>query len=595
MAVELQNEQEDVALPLDNTNSRLSSSRSCMKKYTKELKDRTLTLPATLLVLYTPTISICTVMAYYIIRDISSPPDDNSCWSPAPERNEKAYNVLNLGRNIIFFMIPIAGWAADTKIGRGSAIQLSLWTGWTGTLLQCLSGCFQYTSCGTLASIGKYGLSSIAFIFLNISLSFFYANALAYGIDQMICAPSVKIRAFIHWHVWALFITGNPIFFVEFLPEPSLVSAHLAVSVFACTLYTLCLCLHFHFESKFERLTKTNPYKILFGVLKYTWHHKYPENRSALTYWEDELPKRIDFAKTRFGGPFSHEAVENVKTFLRILVILCAASLYFMASDPVTNGIIDFVSQFKGGDHPFDGFTVFFIGDDVALLAIPLFELILLPLFPKLDYFLINPLRGIGCALISIILATTSLFLFDFLGRLFTEDMVPCYSVWETGDPSINLSYWIILIPSLFAGIADVLSIICIFEFLCSQAPSGMKGVLIGLFWFMRSLSIDIGSLISLIFKYKPIEGPFKFSCTSWLTLILGVLAIIGLILFTLASRWYVKRVRDEDLKLRVVIEEHFEQGLRRREAAVLDNHPINDVKVVITEQKDNNVALYTY
>ena len=177
----------------------------------------------------------------------------------------------------------------------------------------------------------------------------------------------------------------------------------------------------------------------------------------------------------------------------------------------------------------------------MVIYSVGLVTLILLPLFPKLEYFLINPLRGIGCALISIILATTSLFLFDFLGRLFTEDTVPCYSVWGTGDPSINLSYWIILIPSLFAGVADVLSFICIFEFLCSQTPFGMKGVLIGLFWFMRSLCIDIGSLITLIFKYKPIEGPFKFSCTSWLTLILGVLAIVGLILFIFASRWYVK------------------------------------------------------
>ena len=67
-----------------------------MEKYTKELKDRTLTLPPILLVLYTPTISICTVMAYYIVRDISSPPDDNSCWSPAPERVKKAYSLLNL-------------------------------------------------------------------------------------------------------------------------------------------------------------------------------------------------------------------------------------------------------------------------------------------------------------------------------------------------------------------------------------------------------------------------------------------------------------------------------------------------------------------
>ena len=42
----------------------------------------------------------------------------------------------------------------------------------------------------------------------------------------------------------------------------------------------------------------------------------YPRNRSALTYWEKEYPSHIDLGKEKYGGPFSEEEVENVKTVL---------------------------------------------------------------------------------------------------------------------------------------------------------------------------------------------------------------------------------------------------------------------------------------
>ena len=47
-----------------------------------------------------------------------------------------------------------------------------------------------------------------------------------------------------------------------------------------------------------------------------------PENRSAFTYWENKIPSQVDLGKSKYGGPFSEEDVENVKTFWRIVVVL---------------------------------------------------------------------------------------------------------------------------------------------------------------------------------------------------------------------------------------------------------------------------------
>ena len=47
-----------------------------------------------------------------------------------------------------------------------------------------------------------------------------------------------------------------------------------------------------------------NPLKNIYKVLKYSWNHKVSEHRSAFTYWEDDIPCRIDLGRNKYGGPF---------------------------------------------------------------------------------------------------------------------------------------------------------------------------------------------------------------------------------------------------------------------------------------------------
>ena len=62
-----------------------------------------------------------------------------------------------------------------------------------------------------------------------------------------------------------------------------------------------------------------NPVKLIAKVVKYARKNKYPKNRSALTYWEENYPSRLDLGKEKYGGPFSEEQVESVKTVLRLI------------------------------------------------------------------------------------------------------------------------------------------------------------------------------------------------------------------------------------------------------------------------------------
>ncbi len=61
--------------------------------------------------------------------------------------------------------------------------------------------------------------------------------------------------------------------------------------------------------------------KIIYQVLKFAANHKAPLNRSALTYWEEDIPSRMDLGKSRYSGPFSTEQVEDVKTFFKVIIV----------------------------------------------------------------------------------------------------------------------------------------------------------------------------------------------------------------------------------------------------------------------------------
>ena len=111
----------------------------------------------------------------------------------------------------------------------------------------------------------------------------------------------------------------------------------------SCTLSILSDCCFNHWLVK-EPVTN-NPLKLIYQVLKYAVKKKYPQLRSAFTYWEDKPYSRIDLGKNKYGGPFTMEEVEDVKTFFRILawfgfctpMFILFTSLYFTVNTLTTS------------------------------------------------------------------------------------------------------------------------------------------------------------------------------------------------------------------------------------------------------------------
>ena len=57
-----------------------------------------------------------------------------------------------------------------------------------------------------------------------------------------------------------------------------------------------------------------NSLKIIYKVLVYSFKHKYSERLSDFTYWENDIPSRIDLGEEKYRGPFTYEQVEKYDT-----------------------------------------------------------------------------------------------------------------------------------------------------------------------------------------------------------------------------------------------------------------------------------------
>ena len=550
---------------VNNASKRKYKPFNWFSNYCKELKFRSLNFPSILLLIYALPVEICIVIFDCIFKNISRNPCKQCDYFKSSD-DTIFYHVGIIVGNALLLLAPFCGWLSDTKIGRGNAIYLGLLLGWIGTLIQAMGGCLQYISChcDTVSFIGRYAFSGIALCLMFASLSLLYTNILPYGIDQLMNESTVKIRAFIHWF-WLCLYSGH---------LSSLTSDELTISVVAFALFSVSLCLHFLSKHRFEHIPIPNPYKIVFKVLKFSLKtsHTRRLHRSAFTYWGEE-PSRMDLAKERYGGCFTHEEVENVKTLLRIVVIFATVFPLFASIVPFIIRLSNFTAQFEDGSKENARDAIWIIGKFTPFVLVPLFELVILPLFPKLEYFIINPLKGLGLAYILLILSIVSVFLIDLIGRLVADinSNMPCFFILEPVEKTIQVSYWILLIPSVLAGTSYFLSFICSFRFLCSQAPFGMHGMIIGLFWFLSSIFIDIGLSITFVVSYHKMNSVSFMSCTSWFSMIFGIFAVIGLVAYVLIARWYVNRVRDTDLGLRAAVEEHWEQRSVAEKAKKID------------------------
>ena len=134
-------------------------------------------------------------------------------------------------------------------------------------------------------------------------------NVIPFGTDQILGVSSEEISAFIHWFVWAMFTGQAGGYMVDILSCTGMgADQTILVSMFfAVVVSSVALCLDFLCRKwlVIEPVSQ-NPLKSIYSVLKYAATHKHPTRRSALTYWEEDIPSRIDFWEIKVWRTFYH-------------------------------------------------------------------------------------------------------------------------------------------------------------------------------------------------------------------------------------------------------------------------------------------------
>ena len=246
---------------------------------------------------------------------------------------------------VIAMFYPLSGFLADVCCGRFKTITVGLniilvssiivivtLTVWISILNQ-----HNLVFVPIKKSVPLFVFGFSAAFFIEIGYVLYQANFIQFGLDQLIEAPSINLSLFVHWAVWTDTL-GKSIVFVSstVLSCPRLYEnlkvkvGFYVIPIFLLLCFPLLMILtcwkrHWFYTEPGQN----NPYKTVIKVLDFVRKHKYPLQRSAFTYCFNERPSRIDYAKERYGGPFTTEQVEDVKTFVRILLLLVSLGPIF--------------------------------------------------------------------------------------------------------------------------------------------------------------------------------------------------------------------------------------------------------------------------
>ena len=237
---------------------------------------------------------------------------------------------------LVFY--PVNGFLADICCGRRNVILISLCLIFCSSInLLLVVLLFDYY---THLTISLFVISLFVLVIAIIGIAGFGANFIQFGLDQLLEAPSHHHALFVHWAMWSYNCLSSIILVIVGLYYCRISSDGwiISISLIACCLlistFFSCWKRHwFYTESR-----QNNPYRMVAKILKFATKHKYPLLRSAFTYCDDERPSRLDFAKERFGGPFTTEQVEDVKVFIRIVFVLLAVGPLFSV-DPLINNL----------------------------------------------------------------------------------------------------------------------------------------------------------------------------------------------------------------------------------------------------------------
>ena len=473
------------------------------------------------------------------------------------------FQLINIPTGVV---LVCAGWLADVYFERYKVLRWSIIIMWISSLLLTTTFVVEKIVMFT----NYYQLVFLAS--LGIGYGMFQANIIQFGIDQLTDASTDEIVSFINWYAWSYISSAVVMNFLSKCSNPQYkfiapLMLCVALSVVASSLF---LCNKVLIK---EPVTQ-NPFKLIYRVLKYALKHKYARQRSAFTYCEDDIPSRLDFGKNKYGGPFTTEQVEDVKTFFGALgLVLIVSSSFGMTDEIYLRFLISGETMAdKINIYPLSKCSYKFIFTDIyyitVALLIPINEIIVHPIFQRCTPssvrtgkivigFILQVIRYILMVLF-ITLSRQHYIKFDlFYNNTTLNNTLPCtfYNASGLNIFTTVYDFKFYAIPDVISSISFIIILVGAIEFLCAQIPYSMKGVIVGQFYGSLVIFYVLNKGITKIFiaTSSVWSGDTSISCGFWYLLIKIIYVLIAVFTLFLLSIIYKKRKRED-----VLPNEHF-------------------------------------
>ncbi len=485
---------------------------------------------------------------------------------------ENTTDASSVGTGVVTLLGPLAGLIASAYFGRYKTLYASLWLMWSGlmaiTVILVLHSVLPDSE--SLQTVAFSGVV-IAEVVYFIGFTGFSVNSLPFGLDQMPDASGDQICAFIHWYVWSIFAgitTAAVVSTIKHCLDISISTVHLLQSLVAAVLLSVTLCSIFLLRRwlTIEPEGK-NPLKNVFTVLRFAARHKTPVRRSAFTYWEAGIPSRIDLAKSKYGGPFTNEEVEDVKTCLRMVVVISTTIVTVASFTASIGGYNNTLGGYSDALHAMFKYSTLTCRDHMLRLGlyIALCLVFSLPVYDRVIHPLIkrcmpSTLRRAGMAQALTICVS---FIMLVASIVWYSENSPTQCVLTSKDNVTQFSVyyeWVALPIEAIFYTAIFFFVIAMLEFVCAQAPYNLRGLLVGLVHSALLLSIPLGLVVYLIWKtgYQHSEAS-NSSCDIWFYLFTTITASLGCVLWCAVAKWYKRRERDEPEMCYIFAENYYD------------------------------------
>ena len=447
--------------------------------------------------------------------------------------------------------LSIAGWLADVWFGRYKVVCLSIWVMWVAYMLITASTVATHLVDSSYSRISSYVTESLTII-EAVGLGAYQANIIQFGMDQLHDASTDEITSFHIWYMWAGYASGCAVnFALKCLPK----EYEITKKLFVCICLSVALCLMFLSNRLLVKEPVTqNPFKLVYKVVRFAIQNNRPRYRSAFTYCEDELPSRIDFGKSKYGGPFTTEQVEDVKTFFRLMAVITVASVTFaplFATFTLTIKLYNSLSVTDCSNqcyykHMF--VTIFF---HIWAFCLPFYEVLIRPFLHSCMVVVSKSQALLVFGVLSLMMTILSIMSIEMVARhnsLHDNGNITIQCV-EFGTLGNGIDYRWLAVPCALYSISVSQYAIGTFQFIAAQSPYLMRGLIMGSAYGLFFLSAAVGIAISVPFtRNLSVWGTGLISCGFWhAVLLLTVEGVTGIVLVVVLKK-YKSRKREDVL-----------------------------------------------